>query len=484
MRAAKEAIMSTVPAGTQPRALRAIRNLPGPAGVPLFGNALQIEMPRLHLQLEAWSRIHGERFRIALGPRQFFVTANPDDIAQVLKDRPQGFSRTGRLEAICREMGAAGLFSSNGEDWKRQRPLIMSAFNPAHVKAYFPSIRGAGERLLRRWTRLAQDDALFALEPELMRYTVDITAGLAFGSEINTIENEGEIIQQHLQDIFRMLQKRLFAILPYWRWLRFAEDRALERDLKLVAEAVSGFIRAARARMEAQPQRYQEPGNLLEAMIAARDEEAGALTEAELAGNVVTMLLAGEDTTAHTLAWLVLLLQRHPRWIALAREEADAAPGAGPLPQRHEQLAGLDIISACLQEAMRLKPVGPVIACEATRDTVIGDIAVPRGASIILLTRAPCLDQRNFEHAASFDPGRWLSDAAAGDRRKVSVPFGAGPRICPGRYLALEEMKLFVVMLLRNFDIVEATTSDRGEVRERLSFTLAPADLLIRLKRR
>ncbi|MBK4737564.1 cytochrome P450 [Noviherbaspirillum pedocola] len=477
--------MNSVPAPAERARLRAIRDLPGPRGMPLLGNALQIDQPRLHAQLEDWCRQYGERFRVAFGPRRFLVTANADDIAQVLKDRPEGFSRTSRLEAACREMGAGGLFAANGAQWRRQRPLIMSAFNPAHVKAYFPSLATAAGRLSRRWERLAAQDAPFELEPELMRYTVDITAGLAFGSDINTIENDGAIIQRHLQDIFRMLQKRLFAVVPYWRWIRFKEDRQLERDLRAVAEAVSGFLRAARARMAAEPWRFAQPQSLLEAMLAARDEEAGALTETELAGNVVTMLLAGEDTTAHTLAWLILLLHHSPRWLDAARAEVDTALGGHALPQSHEQLAGLEIVDACLQEAMRMKPVGPVIACEARRDSVIGDIAVPRGASVMLLTRVAPLDERHFAHAGEFDPGRWLGDAANGDRRKTSIPFGAGPRICPGRYLALEEMKMFMAMLLRGFDIVDAgARGGGGAVRERLSFTLAPVDLMVRLQRR
>jgi cytochrome P450 len=143
----------------------------------------------------------------------------------------------------------------------------------------------------------------------------------------------------------------------------------------------------------------------------------------------------------------------------------------------------LEIIGACIQEAMRMKPVGPVIACEATRDTVIGDVAVPRGASVMLLTRVAPLDERNFAHAHDFDPGRWL-DGASGDRRRTAIPFGAGPRICPGRYLALEEMKMLMAMLLRRFDIMDVGPRGGGEVRERLSFTLAPVDLMLRLQPR
>lgn len=445
---------------------------------------MQINLPRLHLQLEQWSRIHGERFRISLGPRRFLVTANREDIAQVMKDRPNGFSRSTRLEMICREMGTAGLFSSNGEDWKRQRPLIMSAFNPAHVKAYFPSLVKVTARLQKRWGAHADAGELFELEPELMRYTVDITAGLAFGSDINTMENDGEIIQEHLSDVFRMLQKRLLAAVPYWHWIRFEEDRRLQQDLRAVAEAVSGFIEAARRRMDADPERRRHPCNLLEAMIAARDENDATLSDSDLSGNVLTMLLAGEDTTAHTLAWLMVLLHRHPAWLAKMREEADALLGSVAFPTRHEQLAGMQVFDACIQEAMRLKPVAPVIVFQANRDAAIGGFAIPAGTQVMLLTRPCCMDERNFALPDDFRPERWLEQRPAASQRKASMPFGAGPRMCPGRYLALEEMKMLTSMLVRNFDIREVTTPDGSEVQERLAFTLAPVNVLARLERR
>jgi cytochrome P450 len=438
----------------------------------------------MHRQLEDWSKTYGDRYQIALGMRRMLVCSNPDDIATVLKDRPNGFRRTTRLEMVAKELQMAGVFAANGEDWRRQRTFVMHAFNPAHVKSYFPSLQSVTGRFLRRWARHAGGSASFELEPDLMRYTVDVTASLAFGSDVNTIESDGVIIQEHLSNIFRMLQKRLFAPFPYWHWLKLAEDRVLDDSVRAVEEAIRGFISAARERMERNPSLFQRPSNLMEAMIAARDENKSALSEADLAGNTLTMLLAGEDTTAHTLAWLIYYLARYPDVFLRVRAQVDRIMGEDALPTRHEQLNEMDFIEACINEAMRLRPVAPLIAVEANHDTAIANIAVPKGTVILVLTRVGSMDEENFENASEFRPDRWLMPASDTNRRKVSIPFGAGPRLCPGRFLAIEEMKMVVSMLVKNFDIDRVDTPDQHAPQERLTFTMAPVGLQLKLNRR
>lgn len=460
--------------------IRSLKELPGPKGVPLLGNARQIRPSEMHLQLEAWVRDFGERYRIALGPRPFFITANPDDIAFILKNRPDGFRRFSRLDVVSEELGIMGLFSASGDRWKRQRPLVMSAFNPAHVKSYFSSLHISTLRLQARWQRACEAGA-FALEPDLMRYTVDVTSGLAFGIDTNTIESEGVIIQEYLKDIFRMLQKRMLAPIMYWHWIRFAEDRKLERDLQIVHKTVRDFIQMAQLRMDQNPDLYSQPTNLLEAMIAARDEEGKGLSDNELAGNVLTMLLAGEDTTAHTLAWFIYLIYRHPMVLEKLRIEINAILRQDAVPSRHEQLAGMEYMECCIQEVMRLKPVAPLIASEACHDTVVGGIALPKGAQILMLVRSAAVKEDNFVFPQSFEPERWLQPSSQQNNKKVSVPFGSGPRICPGRYLALEEMKMVIAMLVQNFDLVQVDTPNGQEPKEHLSFTMAPHNLHIAL---
>ena len=117
-----------------------LQDLPGPRGLPIFGNALQLERPRMHLIAERWSRAYGDYFRFRIGPREILAVANPETIAAMLRDRPDGFSRTTRLSAIANDMGFSGLFSAEGDAWRRQRPMVMASFDPGHIKSYFRAL--------------------------------------------------------------------------------------------------------------------------------------------------------------------------------------------------------------------------------------------------------------------------------------------------------------------------------------------------------
>jgi cytochrome P450 len=251
-----------------------------------------------------------------------------------------------------------------------------------------------------------------------------------------------------------------------------------------VNAAIAEFIAQARARLAADPQRRSAPPNLLESMIVAADSAESGVTDTQVAGNVMTMLLAGEDTTANTLAWMIYLLHRHPE--ALQRARAEVLAVAGSIDQfGPERMAGLDYLEACAHETMRLKPVAPFQAVEALRDTTIGDVQVPRGTIVWCVMRADSISDAHFPDATVFKPERWLgNDAAASplsSAKRVSMPFGAGPRVCPGRYLALLEIKMAMAMLLAHFEIDSVGTPDGHEPAEHMSFTMSPLGLSMRL---
>ena len=474
------------PPAAAPATLRRFHDLPGPRGVPFFGNLLQIDSTRMHLQLEQWCETFGPVYGLRLGRRKVVVVGDHELIAAVLRDRPDGFRRTTRFEQIWTEMGlVGGVFGATGDGWKRQRRMVMASFDPAHVKRYYPSLQRVALRLVERWRRAARRDTTIDLQADLMRYTVDTIAGLAFGAEVDTLGSDEDVIQRHLNRIFPALSRRLFSPLPTWRWFPSAGDRALARSVAEVGVAVDGFIAQARARLAGDPALRAHPGNLLEAMLVAADEPSSGITDREVAGNVLTMLLAGEDTTANTIAWTIHLLWTNPAALARATEEVRRVCGAAAMPSL-DQIARLDYVEACAHEAMRLKPVAPQTGLEALRDTTIGDLHVPRGMVVIGVMRRDATSERFVPNAAAFDPDRWLGDAepAVTSAKRISMPFGAGPRICPGRYLALMEMKVALAVLLANFDLVRVATIDGKPPRELLQLAMAPVSLTLRVRER
>jgi cytochrome P450 len=468
--------------------LRKIDDLPGPRALPLVGNLFQIRRQRLHQCVEAWGREYGPFFRFKLGPRTLLAVTDSEALSTALRDRPDGFRRTKLLETIGLEMGLTpGLFGANGEAWRRQRRMVMAGFDPTHVKAYFPSLLKVTQRLHGRWLKAVTSarGGTIELQPELMRYTVDAISGLAFGADINTLESDDEVIQQHLDKIFPAVYKRLFSLIPWWRLVRLPADRRLERSVAEVNRAIAGFIAQARARLATDPARRVQPPNLLEAMIVAADEGGSGVGDREVTGNVLTMLLAGEDTTANTLAWMIYLLHRHPAALQRAQDEVRAlAPDVAAFTS--ELMASLDYLEACAHETMRLKPVAPFQVIEALRDTEIKGIRVPKGMGLWCVMRGDSISEQHFPNAQAFEPERWLggSSGAASAAKRVSMPFGAGPRICPGRYLALLEIKMAMAMLLAHFDINEVSTPDGAEAVEQMAFTMMPVGLKMKISAR
>jgi cytochrome P450 len=472
--------------------LRRLADLPSPPTLPLVGRWLghlpQARPQTLHARMERWADELGPYFTLRFGRVRLLGVADTEALHELLRARPDSFRRTARLREVADELGAIpGLFSAEGETWRRQRRMVMAAFAPQHVRAYFPALRAVALNLQARWQMAAQRGSEIDLAADLKRYTVDAIAGLAFGAEVNTLASGADNrLQRDLDRVLAGLYRRALSPWPHWRWLRLPRDRALEASVRAVAAQIAALVGAARARLAADAARRAAPANLLEAMIVAADEPGSGLTDDDVAGNVSTMLFAGEDTTANSLAWLIWRLHGSPAALARAQAEAralvDAAGGFAALD--HAALAApgaLDWLDACIAESMRLEPVAPMLVLEALHDTRVADIALPARTLVWCLLRHAGL--RQPAQAPAFAPERWLHEDDAALRRQA-MPFGGGARICPGRYLALLEMRLAMGMLLAGFEIDAVRSADGRPVRETMQFTMNPTPLVMRLRAR
>lgn len=454
--------------------------LPGPRGWPLLGNIPQIDFTEFHLRLEQWSERYGRMYRFHLGRRPFVVVSEAETLNDILKARPDSFRRRRPLDRVFGEMGVGGLFSAEGDDWRRQRKLVAMALNSAHLHRFYPDLMRTTERLRQRWNGAADGGKSVALCPDLMRYTVDVTTQLAFGLDFNTLQTDGPVIQHQLDKVFPMIVRRMVAPLPYWRLLRLPRDRALDQALVFIRREVEGIIAGCRREMENDPTLYTNPRNFLEAIIAASAEEDPDCTDADIFSNTVTLLLAGEDTTANTLAWCMNYFLDYPELYRQVRAEVDEFMGPAAAFEDHQQLAGLRKTEAFALETMRLKPVAPFLALECNHDIDIDGVHLPQGTAIVLLLRRAAADAAKFERPQEFNPGRWLEDvreAHAAHDARAFMPFGTGPRFCPGRNLAMLEIKVVLAMVARNFDLTRAP--DTPPVHEHFSFTMGPENLLV-----
>jgi cytochrome P450/nitrite reductase/ring-hydroxylating ferredoxin subunit len=463
-------------------ATRRIDDLPGPRGIPLLGNALQLDLPRLHAQAEAWAVEHGPLYAIRIGSVRTVVVTDPELSQQIFRARPDTWRRTRKLEQVFIELGVAGVFSAEGTAWRSQRRLAMEALSPRHLRGFYPTLRLVADRLRRRWELAAERRETLDVVEELKRFTVDVTTALTFGHDVNTIEQQGDdVIQRRLELLFPAFNQRIFATLPLWRVVRLPRDRRLDRARDELRAWLERLVAEARARLAADPARAAQPANFLEAMLAMRDEAGQPFADPVIFGNLMTMLLAGEDTTAFTLAWAVHQMCESPDSVQALRAELDGAMGAATVPADMETANRLAYAGAVANETMRLRPVAPLILLEAITDTTIADVEIPAGTNAIMLTRPPVRDPAHFADPEVFRPGRWLDQSAGPHEPAAHVPFGSGPRICPGRSLALLEMKVVLAMLYRNFEVLRHGRA--SDVKEVFAFTMGPAGLHMQLRK-
>jgi cytochrome P450 len=462
---------------------RRVDALPGPPAMPLLGNAHQLPAGAVHACLEQWCREYGPMYRFRAGSQSIVVLSDPVLIGEILRHRPGGFMRGARLSAAIDEIGLSGVFTAEGDRWRRHRKLVMRALTPEAVRHFFPIIRTVTGRLLARWRAAAVSARSVDVARDLKRYSIDVTTWLAMGVDVDTLNHDDNPLQNDVELLFETLGRRFLKPFPYWRWIRLPADRRADEAVARLNATVDDLIARARARMAADPALVARPGNILEALIAARDEPGSEFTDDDVRGNVATMLFAGEDTTANAMAWLLMLLADASEPSARVRREVDTVLAGEEQVGAFADLAGLGYLEAAAVESMRLRPIAPQNGATARQPADLAGLRVEPGQVLIMLSRPSALDATRFADPLAFRPERWLGDGAesADDTRRVLFPFGGGPRYCPGRYLAMVEIKMVVAMALGNFRI--ALDPD-ARIAEHFTFTMGPSSLPLRFAAR
>jgi len=459
------------------------RQLRGPRRLPILGNLHQVRSSAFHASLEEFAREFGPMYRFRMGRADCIVVSDAAVVSEVLRARPEAFTRSPLMASIVREMGLTGVLAAEGSEWRTQRLLVTRTFTPEVVRHFHPSMSAIVGHLLNRWQRDVDAGRSPDIARDLKAMSLDLTVAMAMGEPINSLESSDGALQADIQLLFEAAGRRILTPFPYWRYFSLPQDRVAEAALARVRERVRDIVERTRDQVEVTRGARPGPANLLEAMVAASGEPDSGFTDEMLIGNAMTMVFAGEDTTAASLAWALLLLAAHPAVARRLAEEADRVL-RGELRLDPEQIDQLEYAEAVVHESMRLKPVAPMLPMCAIREQRVGHVLVPAGTRVLLLTRLAWQTSGQFDTAYVFEPERWLKGHGvhtASDPNRKMVPFGAGPRLCPGRYLAMVEMKAVLCLMAARFELVR---NDESMVAERFAFTMKPDRVNLSLRAR
>lgn len=460
--------------------MRQYHELPSLPIWPVIGSSPYFRGKPFHEALHHWTYKYGSLYRFRLGFSDWLVVSDAVDIEAILRTRPSWPKMT-QFSRVCDELADSGVFTAEGDEWLRQRKLVTRTFTPELIRKAFPGLLLTVQRLRGRWDKQIALGQPVDIQRDLKAATLDISFAFALGEDVNTLENNTSELQVDIETIFTRMGDRLKAVIPYWRFLRLPIDREADAASVRITRALTELIARARKRMADQPELRLRPSSMLEAMVAASDEPGSDIDDRAIIGNAIANIFAGEDTSSSTLAWALNQISEDKRVAEIIAEETARTFGSVPHVPSFESLESLAYTEATVHEIMRWVPVVPIIARETPGEVVIRDTIVPKGIQLVLLSRHATMDASNIPKPTEFSPERWLDTELHDPNRKL-FPFGGGARFCPGRYLALIQIKTILSMIVHNYNLVRIEGAD--PVTEVYTITMSPSAVPIRLEKR
>jgi cytochrome P450 len=386
--------------------------------------------------LQATAR-RGPVAEFMLGPQRVFLLSDPAAIEDVLVTNASSFAKGRALERAKRTLGE-GLLTSEGAFHLRQRRMMQPAFHKARISAYTDAMARTAATTREEW----HDGVPLDLSREMNRLTLTIVADTLFGAEVGSASDTARV-QQAITDVMEMFD---LVMLPFAEWLmllplpRIRRYRAAQQALDSV---IYGIIAARRASGE-------DRGDLLSMLLHAQDDEgSGGMTDKQLRDEVITLFLAGHETTANALSWIWVLLARHPEIETRLHAELDHVLGGGRSPTAAD-VPSLPFTRAIVAEALRLYPPAWTMGRRVLRDYRWDGHDIPAGSLILMSQWVVHHDPRWWPEPDRFDPDRWLRDPA-GRPRFAYFPFGAGNRVCIGESFAWNEAIVVVAAVAQRW---------------------------------
>lgn len=410
---------------------------PGPPRRATFGLLKKLFTDRLALMSDS-AEGYGDVVRIAIGPKTMYLVNHPELAKHVLADNAANYHKGIGLQEARRALGD-GLLTSDGEVWKKQRRTIQPVFQPKRIARQASVVANEVEGLVKR---LRDADGPVEILHEMTGLTLGVLGKTLLDADLAGFTSLGHSFEA-VQDQ-AMFEAVTLSMVPQWaplkKQLRFRESRD---DLRRIAEQLV-------------EERFANPVENGEDVLSRLIATDG--TREQMRDELITLLLAGHETTASTLGWAFHLLDEHPDVAAKLRAEADSVLG-DQLPT-NDDLHRLPYTARVVEEVMRLYPPVWLLPRVAQADDEIGGYHIPAGSDVVVVPYTLHRHPDFWPEPEKFDPDRFDPDRPSGRPRYAYIPFGAGPRFCIGNSLGVMEAVFVLTMVLRDLELTKIPDYD------------------------
>jgi cytochrome P450 len=422
--------------------------------------------------LSKYIELFGDTFRFYLGGiKEAIVTTNPAVIQHVLKTNADNYQKS---EIQVKRMGhflGKGLLTTHGEAWKTQRRLIQKGFDRKQLEALSAIMQNSLAESLRDFDRQVHVGPV-DIYPQLMKMTFAMVARSLFGAKLK--DEDIDLVSHTICTVQEFIVRQ--TLQPYLNpWFGVSGELRRHEEMRAKADAVlMEYIKT---------RRKQAPGNdLLQTLMDARYSDGEGMSDELVLSESMQLLVAGHETSSNALSWLLYLLSTRPDCLERVRQEFDSVLGDAPLT--FSDVSKFEFTTQVIQEALRLYPPFWMIDREAVADDRVGDVAIPRGSTVIVFVYGAHHAPRYWENPENFDPERFTKANEKLHAPFTYLPFGGGPRGCIGGNYAMLQILMILSDVLRNYDF-ELTPGQTIEARPmvilrpahgiRMSFTQASA---------
>lgn len=417
---------------------------PGPAGLPLLGSLLEARRDPLHFVLRM-ARTYGDIAYFSMGTQTGYHLNHPDYIQRVLQSNHRNYNKENYNFELLKAGLGEGLITSSGEQWLQQRRLMQPAFHRQRIARFGSVVVEATQDMLEEWQSSTKHGQLLNVTDEMIRLTLRIVGQSLFGTDLRANADTIGATFACLNEDFAYRFRTVF-VPPFW--VPTPRNLAFKRNRSKLDRVVYEII----ARRQ---QRGGPDDDLLGMLLEAKDERTGeGMTARQIRDQVMTLMLAGHETTAALLTWTWYLLSTHP---AIARNLTDELDEVlDGCPPTVDDLPALEYTEMVLQESMRLYPPVWFFNRTAIEDDEIGGYLVPAGS---IVTLSPYTMHRHpafWQNPEGFDPERFAPKRVEKRHRYAYIPFGGGPRYCIGNGFAMMEAKFVLAMVAQRYRLALA----------------------------
>jgi cytochrome P450 len=391
--------------------------------------------------LSKYTELLGDTFRFYFGGvKEAIVTSNPVVIQHVLKTNAENYHKS---EIQVKRMGhflGKGLLTSHGEVWRTQRRLIQKGFDRKQLDGLSTIMQDSLVESLRDFDIQARTGPV-DIYPQLMKMTFGMVGRSLFGARLK--DEDIDLISRTISTIQEFMVRQ--TIQPYLNpW--FAVCGELRKHEEMRARADSILLDYIRRR------RQEAPGHdLLQILMDARYSDGAGMSDELVLSESMQLLVAGHETSSNALSWLLYLLSSRADWLERLRREFDAVLGEGPLS--YSDVPKFEFATQVIQEALRLYPPFWMVDRMALADDRAGDLAIPRGSTVVVFIYGAHHSPEHWENPESFDPERFTKANEKLHTPFTYLPFGAGPRGCIGGNYAMLQILMILSVLLRKYDL-------------------------------